>query len=312
MDKNIINRISERLYNTDKYDEYLENLYPYQEGEIGNYPDNELEIDLEENMKVEIGEHNSRYEFSDLDGITKWSPFNFKLESTTMWSFPNRGDWATHNPKYRGNWSPYIPRNLILRYTKEDDIVLDQFLGSGTTVVEAKLLKRNSIGIDINDYSIKISKGNVSFGEDGKYCPNIYKGDARNLNYIEDCSVDLICTHPPYSNIIKYSEGLEGDLSLLAVVPFLEEINKVAKESYRVLKRDKYCAILMGDIRQKKHIVPLGFQVMQQFLNSGFVLKEIVIKEQHNCKANSFWYNRSLQYNFLLIAHEYVFIFRKP
>ena len=41
--------------------------------------------------------------------ITKWEPEDFELEMTTHWSFPKRGDWATHDAKWRGNWSPYIP-----------------------------------------------------------------------------------------------------------------------------------------------------------------------------------------------------------
>ena len=57
-------------------------------------------------------------------------PNKFDLEETSIWSFPNRGKWATHSGKYPGNWSPYIPRNLILRYSKPGDWVLDQFLGS--------------------------------------------------------------------------------------------------------------------------------------------------------------------------------------
>jgi len=48
---------------------------------------------------------------------------------------------------------------------------------------------------------------------------------------------------------------------------------------------------------------------MQVFLDAGFVLKEIVIKEQHNCKATEFWHQKSIDFNFLLIAHEYLFIF---
>ena len=72
--------------------------------------------------------------------INKWEPDDFELEMTTHWSFPKRGDWATHDAKWRGNWSPYIPRNIILRYSKEGDLVLDQFAGGGTTLVEAKLL----------------------------------------------------------------------------------------------------------------------------------------------------------------------------
>ena len=59
--------------------------------------------------------------------ITKWEPEDFELEMTTHWSFPKRGDWATHDAKWRGNWSPYIPRNILLRYSQEGDLVLDQF-----------------------------------------------------------------------------------------------------------------------------------------------------------------------------------------
>ena len=76
----------------------------------------------------------------------KFQPNNFRLKPTTVWSFPDRGSWATHSGKYRGNWSPYVPRNLILRYSKPGDWLLDQFMGGGTTLVEAKLLNRNAVG----------------------------------------------------------------------------------------------------------------------------------------------------------------------
>src|SRR6056297_2570011 len=89
--------------------------------------------------------------------ITKLKPNKFKLETDTIWSFKDRGSWATHNGKYPGNWSPYIPRNVILRYSKEEDIVLDQFVGSGTTLIEAGLLNRKAIGIDINPDALSIT-----------------------------------------------------------------------------------------------------------------------------------------------------------
>ena len=88
-------------------------------------------------------------------------------------------------------------------------------------------------------------------------------------------------------------------------------MEKVALESYRVLKKDKFCAILMGDIRQKGHIVPMSFEVMKIFEKVGFRTKEIIIKEQHNCRATGFWKTNSIKYNFLLIAHEYLFVFKK-
>lgn len=245
-------------------------------------------------------------------GTNKWEPEGFNLEATTVWSFKNRGKWATHSGRYRGNWSPYIPRNIIERYSEKGDIVLDQFVGSGTTMVEAKLLGRKGIGLDINPDALNISIDNTKFVKDGAYDCQLQMGDARELKSINSGNVDLICTHPPYSNIIRYSDEIQGDLSHLDIEDFLTEMFKVAKESFRVLKEDKYCAILIGDMRRNKHVVPLGFKLMQVFLSSGFVLKEIIIKEQHNCSATGFWYKRSIEQNFLLLAHEYLFVFRKP
>ncbi len=244
--------------------------------------------------------------------ITKWKPDDFELEMTTHWTFPKRGDWATHDAKWRGNWSPYIPRNIILRYSKEGDLVLDQFAGGGTTLVEAKLLNRNIVGVDVNDIALTRCREKISFeheGATGKVF--LKKGDARNLSFIQDEHVDLICTHPPYADIIHYSDDIEGDLSRLKIPAFLEEMKKVSRECFRVLKKNKFCAILMGDTRKKGCMIPLSFEVMQIFENAGFTLKEIIIKEQHNCRATGYWKTNSVKYNFLLIAHEYLFVFRK-
>ena len=92
------------------------------------FEENYEEIEQKEISTVK--EESSLYITSDCSRkIISWEPDNFNLEATTIWSFPNRGKWATHNPKYRGNWSPYIPRNIILRYSMAGDYVLDQFLG---------------------------------------------------------------------------------------------------------------------------------------------------------------------------------------
>lgn len=243
--------------------------------------------------------------------IKKWEPDDFELEMTTVWSFPKRGDWATHDAKYRGNWSPYIPRNIILRYSAEGELVLDQFAGGGTTLVEAKLLNRNIIGVDVNDASLERCREKCDFEREN--CGKVYikHGDARKLDFVPNESIDLICTHPPYANIIKYSEDINDDLSHLGVKDFLQEMKAVATESFRVLKKGKFCAILMGDTRQKGHMIPMSFEVMKIFEEAGFKTKEIIIKEQHNCKATGYWKTNSVKYNFLLIAHEYLFVFKK-
>ncbi len=250
--------------------------------------------------------------------IKRWEPPAFTEEQTTVWSFPQRGDWATHNPHYRGNWSPYIPRNLILKYSKTGDVVLDYFVGGGTTAIEAKLLGRRCIAIDINPHAVELTLQNLAFTpsllgmmEGEFYEPEVYVGDARELSWRASESVDLICAHPPYAGIIKYSSGIEGDLSGLEMHAFLDAMRLVAEQSHRVLKPDGKCAILIGDGRKARHVVPIGFETIRVFLQAGFRLKELVIKRQHNCKTTGFWYKRSLQHNFLLLAHEYLAVFEK-
>ncbi|HZY93747.1 MAG TPA: DNA methyltransferase [Candidatus Bathyarchaeia archaeon] len=263
-----------------------------------------------ENVKVEIGKpwH-----------ITSFAPpKDYVNEEFTVWSFPSRGDWATHSGKYRGNWSPYIPRNLILKYSSPGETVLDQMCGSGTTIVECKLLNRNGIGVDVNRDAIMLTLDRLRFD----YNPldstshssiRTYVGDARNLDRIDDNSIDLVTTHPPYAWIIPYSKKrLSGDLSGLRKLPeFLKAMRTVAAESYRVLKPSRYCAILIGDTRKGRHYIPISIGVLQAFLSVGFILKEDIIKMQHKTMATrEKW--RGHKYDFYKIAHEHLYVFRKP
>jgi hypothetical protein len=269
--------------------------------------------------------------------IEKYQPDKFSLETTTVWSFPDRGDWATHKGDYRGNWAPQIARNLILRYSKVGETVLDQMCGSGTTLVECKLLGRNAIGVDINYEAVMLTLDRLNFSYttlDPEYKEpiiEVYHGDARNLDLIEDESIDLIATHPPYANIIPYSKSkmIEGDLSqVYSLEEYLKGMYEVAKECFRVLKPKRYCAILIGDTRRHRHYVPIAFRVMQQFLEVGFILKEDIIKVQWHTKttekkwtglaktADECWVEKpeGKQHwiDFYLIGHEHLFVFRKP
>ena len=232
--------------------------------------------------------------------LIREGPEIFKLEDTTIWSFPERGNWATHSGKYRGNWSPYIPRNIILRYSKKKDWILDQFLGSGTTLIE---------GVDVNPEAVKLSNTNLNFTCQEKSRIFTKQGNANNLTFIKDESIDLICTHPPYADIIRYSKEISGDISHLKYEDFLKELEQVAKESYRVLKKQGICTFMIGDIRKKGYVLPLGMNSMQKFVDTGFKLKEIVIKEQHNCRSADYWEGRERK--FLMLAHEYIFILEK-
>lgn len=280
--------------------------------EFKNYLKDHDEILIEDgkkSIKIGVGKPSK---------IKEFAPDNFKLEITNVWSFPKRGKWATHGGQYRGNWAPEIPRNLLLRYSEQGDVILDQFVGSGTTLIECKLLGRKGIGIDVNPNAIVLTRDRLNFHYEPFDIPIYeqctYLGDAGNLDLMKDNSIDFIATHPPYANIIRYSKDkIQEDLSNVKNIDeYILEMEKVAKESYRVLKSGKYAAILIGDTRRNKHHIPIAFRVMQAFLKAGFILKEDIIKIQHQMKGTTFWAKRSQELNFLLLKHEHLFVFRKP
>ena len=187
-------------------------------------------------------------------------------------------------------------------------------MGAGTTLIECRLLNRHGIGIDVNPEAVKVSLNNLQFLSQNDLKIKMYAGDARDLKGIANESIDLIATHPPYTDIVKYSEGkIAEDLSNIHKVDeFCDAMEQVARESYRVLKPGRFCGILMGDTRRKGFYIPLAYRVLERFLKVGFVLKEDVVKVQHNCKMTGYWRSQSKKFNFLLIMHEHLFIFKKP
>ncbi len=238
----------------------------------------------------------------------------YNRPKTTLWSFPERGQWATHNARYPGNCAPQVIRTIIETYSKPGDLLLDPMAGSGTSLIEARCTARNAIGVDINPDACELCKKNIAFDCQEKTTQKILNGDARNLSNFDSESVDLIFIHPPYWNIIKYSNPpIENDISNCSSMEgFLYAMQMIGKELFRVLKPNRYCAMLIGDTRRCKHYIPLAYLTMNQFLNAGFALREDIIKAQHNCSSNKKWNNPNRKLDFFLIMHEHLFVFRKP
>jgi DNA modification methylase len=249
--------------------------------------------------------------------VSNGPPPGYQPETTTVWSFPERGSWASHDGRYRGNWSPYVPRNLILKYTQPGDLVLDPMMGGGTTLVEAKLLGRNGIGIDVNHRAVSLATERVERAVASPAVPlasiKLHLGNARDLSRIPDDAVDLVATHPPYADIIRYSDGqIADDLSSTNQIgDFLIALQDVARECYRVLAPGKHCAVLMGGTRKHGHYVPFADMTLIQFLQAGFLVREEIIKLQWNVSSERERWTTP-KHDFYKIAHERLFVFRKP
>ncbi len=255
--------------------------------------------------------------------ISEWNPSDFGLERTTLWKFPRRGSWAVHNNDYRGNWPPQVPRNLIQKYTSQGDLVIDPFSGGGTTLIEAWLMNRPSLGIDINPTAVEISlqriqemwdqsRDTLDIDLNAAFRPKAIRGDARNLvEVVKDTGCGkgkLLCVHPPYLDSLRYTESISGDVSRIHDPPvFLKEIRKIAEQILNVMDIGGHAAIQMGDVRRKGKIYPLGFEVLNEFAEAGFILEEIIVKEQFRDESTEFWHGKdAIRY---LLAHEYLFVF---
>ena len=220
-----------------------------------------------------------------------------KLETTTLWDFPtqNYGDKPHGNNKYSGVTPAFIVWNLLIRYTKEGDLVVDPMCGSGTTIDVAKELNRRVIGYDINPYR-----------------NDIIKNDARRIP-LENDSVDFIFIDSPYSNNIKYSDD-PADIGSISCEQenFFGELELVAQELNRILKPSKVIAWLIGDHwRKKSGFIPVGFKVYQM-LDQYFETIDIICIVRRNQTSNTpFWHERAKNYNFYLRGFKYLFIMKK-
>lgn len=187
-------------------------------------------------------------------------------------------------------------------------------VGSGTSLIEARLLNRNAIGYDINEDAVRLSRERLNFPVENASHQTVAVGDVRHLDALPKDSIDLVITHPPYLNLVRYSNGQNAnDLSSISSLPrFLDELQVGIEELMRVLKPHRYCAILIGDTRRGQHYLPLSIFVLQRCLRAGFVLKEDLIKTQHNTRFGRKWSPSANHYGFYLIMHEHLFILRKP
>ena len=247
------------------------------------------------------------------------------VKTDTLWQFPTRLKEHGHSNDYHGNYIPQLAQQFYQRYTKKNDVVLDLFFGSGTSGIEAVNMERRCIGVELKQELVD----NVST----KFTPkqlvtdvNIICGDSTSKDTMEKVKARLdimgkekaqfLILHPPYDDIIKFSDKKEDLSNCSTTEEFYDLFEKVAKNGYDLLEKGRFAALIIGDSYKNSEVQPLGFKCMERMQKLGMKLKATIVKdiqgnERAKGKTANLWRYRALAGGFNIFQHEYIFIFQK-
>jgi DNA modification methylase len=219
---------------------------------------------------------------------------------TTLWDYPSQhyGEGTQGDPNYRGATPSYVIWNLLQRYTKEKDLVVDCFAGSGTTLDVARDLKRRALGYDVHPTR-----------------KDIFRVDARKLPPELTGKVDFVFIDPPYGTHLDYGDDPRdiGKLDVAKGPQYYDAMEQVFREILRVLKPGKHMGLYVSDSYvHGKGFFPIGFELFGRMRKAGLEAIDIVSVVRHNKTLEMGNYRRAAEEgNFFLRGFNYLFIMQK-
>lgn len=261
--------------------------------------------------------------YSDIN-LKKWRDYGH-IKTDTLWEFPTRLKEGGHSNEYHGNYIPQLAQQFYERYTKKNDVVLDLFFGSGTSGIEALNMGRRCIGVELkDDLAEKVSEkfsAKELVTDVNIICADSTSEIAKEkikarLEIMGRKQAQFLVLHPPYDDIIRFSDKKEDLSNCSSTEEFYELFEKVAKNGYDLLEKGKFAALIIGDKYADSQVHPLGFECMRRMNNLGFITKAIIIKdiqgnERAKGKTANLWRYRALAGGFNIFRHEYVMIMQK-
>ena len=281
-----------------------------------------LPLGVEQRKEVVVTtESKPRRRANELDGKT-WLQF-----SISVWN-DIRKTKEELELRHPAMFPKQLPNRLIQIFTtREQTKVLDPFLGIGSTLVAAKELGKQGIGLDISKEYVDIARKRLDeqlemFRDRGTH-QEVIQDDARNLRkYVADKSIDLVITSPPYWDIlseqrtadyktIRDYEEQQGNLAALHDYrKFIQEIQGIFTGVNEVLKPECYCIVVVMDVRKKAKYYPLHMDIITLMEEIGFIHDDIIIwdRRQEYNNLRPIGYPSVFRVNKI---HEYILIFKK-
>lgn len=285
-------------------------------------PKKSVKINVQK-LDLRVVEKPKTTSYNDID-LKNWKLYSH-IKTGSLWEFASRDKTNGHSYDYHGNYIPQIATQLFERFTKKNDVILDLFFGSGTSGIEALNMERRCIGVELKqdmvDYvSSKFSKKEL-VTDINIICGDSTTDEAKEkvqarLEIMGKKQAQFVVLHPPYDDIIKFSDKKEDLSNCKTTEEFYDLFEKVAKNAYDLLEKGRFAALIIGDEYKNSRVVPLGFECMKRMENVGFITKAIVVKnivgnEKAKGKTANLWRYRALAGGFNIFEHEYIMTFVK-
>jgi hypothetical protein len=257
---------------------------------------------------------------NDLD-LSRWKEYD-EVITDSLWIEEKRDRSGEHSGWYWGNFIPQIPKQMMLRYTKRGDWVLDPFLGSGTTLIECRGMGRNGIGLELSAKILEKSSEAIERERNPFNArTRTYLGDALTADYErirEENGIrefQLAILHPPYQDIIRFSDSPDDLSTIKDTGEFVHKIGELASRLHTHIQDGRMLVLVIGDKYENGLHIPLGFYSMNEIMSRGYALKTMVVKNFDSTRgkrsSEQLWRYRALAGGFYIFKHEYIFVFRK-
>ena len=221
-----------------------------------------------------------------------------------VWQFSYEGRDIRDKKLHPATFPLSLSRKVIELFTHQGELVLDPFVGSGTTLVAAQDTNRNAIGFDLSEEYVTLCENRLS--QKGLFHNTdqiAVQDDARNISeYLSDESVSLIWTSPPYSNLLnrkrknksrrnrkndqldkveQYSQD-PRDLGTMPLESYTEAMGEIFESLLPLLKIKGHCVINVPDMWWENQRITIHVSLIEELRRRGYELRNTIIWDRTN------------------------------
>lgn len=251
-----------------------------------------------------------------------------------VWQFTYNGRDIRDKKLHPATFPISLSKRVIELFTHRGELIIDPFVGSGTTLVAAKELHRNAVGFDLSENYVQLSRNRLGLNlSDGHSVQQAIVEDARNIaQYFAPGTAALVFTSPPYANLLnrarlnksrrarkneqylkveQYSQD-PRDLGVLNLEQYAVEMESIFRGLLPILRPGAHCVVNVPDMWWEDTRITIHVSVIEALRRAGYEFRNTIIWDRTNIvnKVGIFGWPRN--YITMGTTFEYILDFRKP